>query len=288
MRQRKAKDLEKRLAECSEYILENFGADNETPKSVEDIFGRSGDLYVEIGSGKGQFVIKKALMNPEDNFIGIEGQETVILRAAEKAMAISGKGEWPENVIGREQLMEFAANAEKGSEKSTLENLKFAGCFVNSMKDFFTENQLAGVYLNFSDPWPKERHAKRRLTHHIRLMDYAWAIRDGGFIEFKTDNDKLFEFSVEEFRLCEKGQDCLCEKGETRDVVSGGSRDSRSLPGIHDSSRKTRLQVVELTRNLHGEDCTYDSACVTTEYEDKFSGRGKNINYIKAIVRKQF
>lgn len=269
MRQRKAKDLEKRLALCKDIILEDVN-----PETWKSTFAQEGDLYVEIGCGKGQFIIKKALKDPGSNFIGIEGQETVILRAAEKARAVSGKAQWPENVPGEEKLLGVTGE---------LDNLKFACCFVNSMKDFFTENQLAGVYLNFSDPWPKERHAKRRLTHHIRLMDYAWAVKDGGFIEFKTDNDDLFEFSVEEFRLCEKAN---WEPSAEDERVSGGSRDSRSLPEIHDSNSGTRLKVTELTRDLHAEDCTYESACVTTEYEDKFSGRGKNINYIKAIVNK--
>ena len=262
MRQRKAKDLDKRLAYCSEYLVKNLGRTDSPMKKSEGICEGIGDTYVEIGSGKGQFIIKRALNNPSGNYIGIEGQETVILRAAEKAMAVSGKAPWPENVAGREQLIGLTpvnpqASLEPRQEavflqKTSLNNLKFACCYVESMKDFFGENQLSGVYLNFSDPWPKKRHAKRRLTHHIRLMDYVRAIRDGGFIEFKTDNDPLFEFSVEEFRLCE-----------------------------------SNLQIVELTRNLHGADCTYDSACFTTEYEDKFSGRGKNINYIKATVIKQ-
>ena len=238
MRQRKAKDLEKRLALCEDLILTDFG-----PETWEAAFAKAGDLYLEIGCGKGQFIIKRALQSPESNFIGIEGQETVVLRAAEKARAVSGKAQWPENVPGEEVLLGVSGN---------LDNLKLGSAFVNRMEEFFHENQLAGVYLNFSDPWPKERHAKRRLTHRARLMDYAWAVRDGGFIEFKTDNDGLFEFSVEEFEACS-------------DV----------------------LEVVELTRDLHGEDCTYESRYVTTEYEDKFSGRGKNINYIKVIVNKE-
>ncbi|MCQ2546575.1 MAG: tRNA (guanosine(46)-N7)-methyltransferase TrmB [Clostridia bacterium] len=244
MRQRKAKDLEKRLAQCSDMILTYIG-----PETWETAFAKAGaesnarDLYLEIGCGKGQFIIKRALQAPESNFIGIEGQETVVLRAAEKARAVSGKAEWPENVPGEEVLLGVSGD---------LSNLVFASCFVNDMNEFFKENQLAGVYLNFSDPWPKARHEKRRLTHHLRLRDYAWAIKDGGFIEFKTDNDGLFEFSVEEFESCS-------------DV----------------------LEVVELTRDLHAADCTYESRNVTTEYEDKFSGRGKNINYIKVIVHKK-
>ena len=218
MRQRKAKDLKKRLEECSRFIAEDIG-----PDRWKDIFDRPGDMYLEIGCGKGQFIIKKALLDSDNNYIGIEGQETVILRAAEKAKAVAGLGQWPENVRGREVFEGLTGS---------LDNLRLASCYVNGMDKLFQENSLAGVYLNFSDPWPKARHAERRLTHRSRLMDYARSIRDGGFIEFKTDNEGLFEFSIEEFESCSQ-----------------------------------TLKIVEFTRNLHGEDCTFDSACVTTEYE---------------------
>lgn len=226
------------MALCEELILTGFA-----PETWESAFARAGDLYLEIGCGKGQFIIKRALLAPDSNFIGIEGQATVVLRAAEKARAVSGKAPWPENVSGEETLMEL---------QGELDNLKLGAGFVDTMDEFFRESQLSGIYLNFSDPWPKERHAKRRLTHRRRLADYAWAVRDGGFIEFKTDNDGLFDFSLEEFEAC----------GD-------------------------RLEVVELTRDLHGKNCTYESRYVTTEYEDKFSSRGKNINYIKVIVNKE-
>ena len=155
MRQRKAKDLEKRLEECSKFIAEDIG-----PDRWKDIFDRPGDMYLEIGCGKGQFIIKKALLDPDNNYIGIEGQETVILRAAEKAKAVAGLGQWPENVRGREVFEGLTGS---------LDNLRLASCYVNGMDKLFQENSLAGVYLNFSDPWPKARHAERRLTHRSRL-----------------------------------------------------------------------------------------------------------------------
>lgn len=113
------------------------------------------------------------------------------------------------------------------------------------MDEFFDEGQLSGIYLNFSDPWPKARHAKRRLTHRDRLKDYGWALKKGGFIEFKTDNDDLYDFTLEE-------------------IDSAG------------------YEIAEQTRDLHSSE--YPSKDITTEYEDKFSGRGKNINYVKIIV----
>lgn len=214
MRQRKAKDLENRLQACGNYLIE---------LSEEDgggIFADAGfdmgkELYLEIGCGKGNFIIKKALEEPDKNFIAIEGQETVILRALEKAAELE------------------------------IPNLKFMLAFVHRMDEFFEEGQLSGIYLNFSDPWPKARHAKRRLTYRERLQDYAWALKKGGFVEFKTDNDGLYAFSLEE-------------------ITAAG------------------YEITEQTTNLH--ESPYESRHTTTEYEDKFKTAGKNINYVKFIV----
>ena len=252
MRQRKAKDLETRLAACTDFIYKTQG----DKPLLSKVFSGHRELCVEVGSGKGQFIIKRAALNPDVDYMGIEGQETVVLRAAEKARAVSGKMEWPENVPGEERLEGLS---------SPLENLKFVNCFVENMPELFHENQLAGVYLNFSDPWPKARHAKRRLTYHRRLLDYAWAIRDGGFIEIKTDNEGLFASTLEEIEICQ-----------------GMAKEKDGVPF---------LEMVEMTRDLHciGEEDggeKYEAAEITTEYEDKFSGRGKNINYVKLIVNK--
>jgi len=231
MRQRKAKDLEKRLAECSEYMIDDpgkgsrdyFGSKvcgtDDAANGLSDT-GAERELFLEIGCGKGQFIIKKALENPDADFIAVEGQETVILRALEKV-------------------------SKQSTGKPKPENLKFMLTFIDNMEDFFDEDQLSGIYLNFSDPWPKARHAKRRLTYRKRLENYGKALKPGGFIEIKTDNDDLFDFTLRE---------------------------------IEDVGYET----VELTRDLHSS--SYASRLTTTEYEDKFSGRGKNINYVKIIV----
>lgn len=210
MRQRKPKNLEEKLQQCSEYMIQDM-ADPEASFNVKQ------PLYLEIGCGKGNFIVKKALDNPDKNFIAIEGQDTVILRALEKAMAHEGG----------------------------IPNLRFMLTFVQKMDEFFDEGQLAGVYLNFSDPWPKARHAKRRLTYRQRLLDYKWAIEDGGFIEFKTDNDGLFDFTLEEI-----AEACLT--------------------------------VSEQTRDLHNSQ--YESQYTMTEYEAKFKDKGKNINYVKIAL----
>ena len=267
MRQRKAKDLEKRLRECSAYMIDDPGSGS------RDYFGHgreSRDLYVEIGCGKGQFIIKKALDDPGSDFIAIEGQETVILRALEKAAARDrsaasegagaaglrhgasenppkGPSESPRPREAAEDMPESPSESPHLREAAPglLSNLKFMLTFVHSMEELFDAGQVSGIYLNFSDPWPKARHAKRRLTHRDRLRDYAKVLRPGGFIEIKTDNDDLFDFTLQE-------------------IAAAG------------------YEAAEQTRDLHGSG--YDSRLTTTEYEDKFSGMGKNINYVKVIV----
>lgn len=240
MRQRKAKDLETRLAKCGRFLIEidKYADSTEVHNEWPHL-----KTFVEIGCGKGQFIIKKALEAPDSVFIAVEGQETVILRAAEKAMAVSGETDWPENVPGEEQL---------GNVRGSLDNLKFINRFIDSMEDMFEESSLSGIYLNFSDPWPKAKHAKRRLTYRSRLTDYAWALKPGGFIDIKTDNDGLFEFTLEE------------------------------IEGVG-----TLLNIELATRDLHGDGNAYDAAKTTTEYEDRFIKCGKNINYVRVIVNKE-
>ncbi len=162
MRQRKPKDLEKKLQQYEEFTVGEL-----SPGIWKEIFGREDGLYLEIGCGKGDFIVKKAVDNPDCNYIAIEGQNTVILRALEKT-------------------------AEAEADGKISGNLKFVMAFMDNMSKGFKENQLNGIYLNFSDPWPKARHAKRRLTYNERLTEYARAIRPDGFIEFKTDNDDFF------------------------------------------------------------------------------------------------
>ena len=212
--------MEERLQKCSEYIVDEPG-----PEKWQD--NPSRPLYLEIGCGKGDFIVAKSGENPGSDFVAVEGQESVIVRALEKASAAERR------------------------------NVKFTNAYLDDMEGFFKESQLDGLYLNFSDPWPKARHAKRRLTHRMRLADYGWAIRPGGLIEIKTDNEDLFTFTLEEI-----------------EAVS------------EEKPKGISLEVVEFTRDLHGPDCSYEAAETMTEYEKKFNETGKNINYVKVIVRK--
>ena len=214
MRQRTVKNLEEKMANNSSFLIKD---PREAKGHWAEIFGNTNPVYLEIGCGKGKFILTRAQRNPDANYIAVEGQENVILRAMEKA------------------------------EAAGLANLRLFNDFVNDLNDYFEKGELAGVYLNFSDPWPKARHDQRRLTYHKRLENYFQVMDEAGFVEFKTDNEGLFEFTLEEIALLE-------EKG---------------------------LKMAEMTRDLHGEDCSYESRLVTTEYEDKFSAVGKNINYVK-------
>ena len=187
MRQRTVKNLEERLEQNSSFVIEN---PREAKGRWAEIFGNRNPVYLEIGCGKGQFILTRAERNPRANFIAVEGQANVILRAMEKA------------------------------EAAELSNLRLFIDFVNDLNDYFEPGELAGVYLNFSDPWPKARHDKRRLTYHKRLENYFQVMGEDGFVEFKTDNEGLFEFTLEEIQL-------LAEKG---------------------------LEMAEMTRDLHGTD----------------------------------
>lgn len=234
MRQRKPKDLEKRIDECGEFLVRD-----PKPEAWENCFDAGEDtgrkLYVEIGCGKGDFIVAKAMDDPANDYLGIEGQESVLLRALEKATWLAGSMSPAGGAAG-------GASAAGSGLTRPLGNLRFAGVYVRSMKDLFDEGSLDGIFLNFSDPWPKKRHYKRRLTWRGRLKEYAWALRSGGSIEIKTDNDDLFDFTLEEVEAM----------GWTPDVM---------------------------TRDLHGTDI--EARLTMTEYEKKYHKAGKSINYLK-------
>ncbi|MEK4426657.1 tRNA (guanosine(46)-N7)-methyltransferase TrmB [Solibacillus sp. FSL K6-1523] len=132
-----------------------------------EVFGNDNPVHIEVGTGKGQFVLGMALQNPDINYIGIELFDSVIVCALEKVI----EAEKPAN------LRLLKVNGEK-------------------LEEFFEKGDVNRVYLNFSDPWPKARHAKRRLTHEGFLKLYENVLIDNGEIHFKTDNRGLFEYSL--------------------------------------------------------------------------------------------
>lgn len=132
-----------------------------------ETFGRTAPLHVEIGVGKGDFLTELAARNPNVNYVGLEAQQGVLYFAARKAAA-------------RE-----------------LPNVRLLVFDAAHLTELFASGEVDRIYLNFSDPWPKARHAKRRLTSEVFLARYAAVLKEGGAIHFKTDNAGLFAYSLE-------------------------------------------------------------------------------------------
>lgn len=159
---RKKPNLDKRRQNCIGIIPQN-------PESLrgkwKETFGFD-RICIEIGCGKGRFITENAKLDPKTLFIGIEREQNVFVMAAEKAIA------------------------------GGLSNVLFMDIDAATLCDIFENGEINGIYLNFSDPWPKKKQAKRRLTHGDFLAKYDTVLSGDGFIFFKTDNTKLFEFSL--------------------------------------------------------------------------------------------
>lgn len=175
-------------------------------------------LCLEIGCGKGQFIRDMARQNPKMFWVGDEKISTILARAS---------GNLDENMDANVRLICW--DAEK-------------------LDDIFEPGEISRLYLNFSDPWPKERHAKRRLTSERFLPIYARLLAEDGWLQFKTDNDNLFAFSVESFQ-------------------------------------NHGWQILEISDDLHKS--LYVEGNVMTEYEQNFVNLGKNIHYLKAIPNRK-
>ncbi|GBG94477.1 tRNA (guanine-N(7)-)-methyltransferase [Ligilactobacillus salitolerans] len=132
----------------------------------QERFAARQPLMIEVGMGKGRFILEMARQNPDKNFIGLEVQTTATGIALKKQLA------------------------------ANLPNLQFICGDGNEITEMFAPGEVAGIYLNFSDPWPKKRHAKRRLTYRTFLAQYQQIIASDGLLEFKTDNQGLFEYSL--------------------------------------------------------------------------------------------
>ena len=175
-------------------------------------------IHIEIGMGKGRFLMDLAALHPEINYIGIERYTSVLLRAVQKMDTLQ------------------------------LPNVHFLCEDAAKLPEIFAPEEVDRIYLNFSDPWPKERHAKRRLTSRQFFERYDKILAGNGVVEFKTDNDDLFAFSMEE----------VAEAGWTLDAH---------------------------TFDLH-HDPVLNEGNVMTEYEEKFSSLGHPIH--KLIARRSF
>ena len=175
----------------------------------KEVFGNDRPVHIEIGMGKGRFMMDLAATNPEINYIGIEKYSTVLLRAIQKM------------------------------EETELPNLKFIRMDAEDICEVFDKEEVSKIYLNFSDPWPKDRHAKRRLPSRQFLARYNEILKADGRIEFKTDNKDLFEFALEE-------------------VEPAG------------------WKIEAFTRDLHHDEKMF-AGNIMTEYEEKFSSQGNPI-----------
>ncbi|RAL25654.1 tRNA (guanosine(46)-N7)-methyltransferase TrmB [Thermoflavimicrobium daqui] len=178
----------------------------------QTIFPKPQPLYVELGTGKGQFLAKASTLHPDINWIGVERIEEPLLHAVRK-------GETTENT-----------------------NIRYLWLDVSKLTEVFDCGEVQRLFLHFSDPWPKKRHAKRRLTYRSFLQIYKYILAPDGDLILKTDSNSLFDFSLEEFK----------EMG---------------------------WKILEQSLDLH--QSPYQTENITTEYEEKFSSRGMPIYYVR-------
>lgn len=207
---------------ASPYVIKNPSSCR--GKWAENVFQSSSPIHIEIGMGKGQFLLTLAEQNPSVNYIGIERYSSVLLRAVEK---LGESGTDSGDTACRNPADRF-------------QNLRFVCCDAAGLPDFFAPGEISRIYLNFSDPWPKARHARRRLTSREYFSRYDLILARGGQVEFKTDNRALFDFST----------------------------------GQLDSSNT--WEIAGLTYDLH-RDGSMCAGNVMTEYEARFSSAGTPI-----------
>lgn len=209
MRLRNVRGSRDKIAD-SEFVIHD---EKECKGKWKEVFGNDNPIHIEIGMGKGLFITEMARRNPDINYIGIEKFSSVLVRAIEK----------------RELETE-------------MKNLFFIRMDAEEIEEVFDKAEVSYIYLNFSDPWPKDRHAKRRLTSDRFLDRYKNILSENAAIQFKTDNNPLFDFSLESIK----------EAGWKMDAM---------------------------TRDLHNSE--YNGGNVMTEYEKKFSEMGNNINMVR-------
>lgn len=202
----------------SPYVIQN---PQEHKGNWADVFAVKQPLHIEVGMGKGRFIMDMAVKHPDVNYIGIEMYDSVLVRALQKMEERKEQGCLPAN-------------------------LYFMRMDARELPLVFEKGEVEKIYLNFSDPWPKERHAKRRLTSRQFLERYDAILADDGVVEFKTDNRDLFDFSLEEVE-------------------------------------ETKWELIAHTFDLHhNEEMMIGN--VMTEYEEKFSSIGNPIH--KMIIRR--
>lgn len=215
MRQRKVKNLDIKYEEYNDILIR----DPASLKGRWDVLSGGKPVYLELGCGKGRFISEMAGRESSRFFIAVEGNQSVMLRAMEKV------------------------------RERSLDNVVFIPEFANDLSDWFENGEITGIYLNFSDPLPKNYWYRRRLTYRERLKSYFRVLSDEGTVTFKTDNTGLFDWSLQEIRASD-------------------------------------LRILEITRDLHAEAETISDPAdraafnIETEYEAKFSGQGEKIKRV--------
>lgn len=208
MRMRKKKNGAARLDACSDYLV----------TSPEDTLVKNRPLDLEIGCGKGLFACESSKADPDRSFVAVELSTDALIIALERA------------------------------KREEIKNLKFINANASELPSYFDAGSVDRIYLNFSDPWHKSRHYKRRLTYRSFLEIYGKLLADNGKLCFKTDNRALFDFSVSEFFEC-------------------------------------GWRIEDLTYDLHNSSFAKDN--VVTEYEKNFSEKGFKINRLVAYPPKK-
>lgn len=211
MRLRRIKNIEEKILQYDNIIMLD---PIQYKGKWNKLFKNDNPIYLEIGTGKGKFIMNNAIKNPNINYIGCEISDSVIYKAAKKI------------------------------NDQNINNLFLINIDAFKLGDVFEKNEIKQIFLNFSDPWPKSRHEKRRLTSEAFLNVYKEILVDDGFVEFKTDNRKLFEYSIMKFN-------------------------------------ELKYDILELSLDLHSD---YEDI-ITTEYEDKFTGLGQVIYFVKVRVK---
>ena len=211
MRARKKKHGAERIAACAHLLISDPTVLKNDPQSP---FTAVRPLHLEIGCGKGNFACGTAAANPDINLIAMERVPDVACLALEKA---------------------------ESAKDTRPDNLRFLIGNAENLTEWFPSHSIDCLYLNFSDPWPKAGHAKRRLTHRLFLERYQTVLKKGGILRFKTDNVGLFDFSLEEF------------------AAMG-------------------LEMTDLTRDLHNS--PLNEGNIMTEYERTWSEKGFPIHAV--------
>ncbi|MDO6656212.1 tRNA (guanosine(46)-N7)-methyltransferase TrmB [Anaerobacillus sp. 1_MG-2023] len=212
MRQRNKPWAEDMFAKNPQFVPTN---PTDRKGNWKDVFENSNPIHLEVGTGKGQFIIGMARQNPDVNYVGLELSSSVMVSALEKLI------------------------------EEDVPNVRLLNENAQDLSTIFEENEVSRVYLNFSDPWPKNRHEKRRLTNKTFLDLYRNVMKPNGEVHFKTDNQGLFEYSLHSF----------------------------SLYG---------MILNQVSLNLHQSNMEDN---VMTEYEEKFSSKGSRIYRCEAQFR---